>query len=264
MMSRSRWHIQKGNGALVAAAVHDGHALRDDVAPHSALSESERLREEDPYTGLWTDVADTRIIASYSRFQVDLNRPRDRAVYRRPEDAWGLSLWKNELPGDVIIRSLQEYDDFYAEVRKVLSGVEERHSRFVVYDIHSYNHRRAGPDGPPADPDANPEVNVGTGTLKRERWAPVIDRFIEALRAFDYQGRRLDVRENVKFRGGQFPRWIHETFPESGCALAIEFKKFFMDEWTGELDRSAHEAIRRALAATVPAVLEGLEEVSRG
>ncbi len=264
MMSQSRWHIQQGNGALVAAAIHDGHRLRDEVARHSALSESERLREEDPYTGAWTEVADTRIIASYSRFQVDLNRPRDRAVYRRPEDAWGLSLWKSELPGDVIARSLQEYDDFYAEARKVLSDVEKRHSRFIVYDIHSYNHRREGPDGPPADPAANPEVNVGTGTLDRDRWAPVIDRFIDTLRAFDYQGRRLDVRENVKFRGGHFPRWIHDTFSRSGCALAIEFKKFFMDEWTGELDRPQHEAIRRALAVTVPVVLEALEEVSRG
>lgn len=259
MMSRSRWHIHEGNGALVAAAIHDGHRLRDEVAHHSALSESERLREEDPYTGAWTEVAGTRIIASDSRFQVDLNRPRDRAVYRRPEDAWGLSLWTSGLPGDVIARSLQEYDDFYADARKVLSRVEKRHSRFIVYDLHSYNHRREGPDGPPADFEGNPEVNVGTGTLDRDRWAPVIDRFIEALRAFDYQGRRLDVRENVKFRGGHFPRWIHETFPMSGCALAIEFKKFFMDEWTGELDRSQHETIKRALAATIPVVLAALE-----
>lgn len=262
-MSQERWRVYEGDGPLIAAAIHDGHLLRDEVARHSALSESERLREEDPYTGAWTEVADTRIIASFSRFQVDLNRPRERAVYRRPEDAWGLSLWKNELPGDVIARSLQEYDDFYAEVGRVLSGVRQRHARFVVYDIHSYNHRREGPEGPPADPEGNPEVNVGTGTLDRERWAPVIDRFIEALRAFDYQGRRLDVRENVKFRGGHFPHWIHETFSESGCALAIEFKKFFMDEWTGELDRSLHETIQRALAATVPATLEGLREVPR-
>ncbi len=263
-MSRLRWHIQKGNGALVAAAIHDGHLLHDEVARHSALTESQRMREEDPYTGAWTEVADTRIIAKYSRFQVDLNRPRDRAVYRRPEDAWGLSLWNDRLPDEIIARSLQEYDDFYAEVKRVLSGVEERHPRFVVYDIHSYNHRREGPEGPTADADANPEVNVGTGTLDRERWAPVIDRFIESLRSFDYLGRRLDVRENVKFRGGHFPRWIHETFSESGCALAIEFKKFFMDEWTGKLDRLQHETVRRALAATVPVVLEGLEEVSRG
>jgi hypothetical protein len=71
-------------------------------------------------------------------------------------------------------------------------------------------------------------------------------------------GRRLDVRENVKFRGGNVPRWIHETFPNSGCAVAIEFKKFFMDEWTGELDVEQHDAIRLALESTVPVVEDAL------
>jgi len=71
----------------------------------------------------------------------------------------------------------------------------------------------------------------------------VVDRFIADLRACDFLGRRLDVRENVKFQGGHFSRWVHQTYPESGCALAIEFKKFFMDEWTGVVDEAALSAL---------------------
>ena len=127
---------------------------------------------------------------------------------------------------------------------------------FVVFDLHSYNHRRDGPDASPADPAANPEVNIGTASMDRDRWAPVVDRFISDLRQFDYRGRHLDVRENVKFRGGHFPRWIHQQFPDSGCALAIEFKKFFMDEWSGSLFRADHQAILEALRSTVPGVIE--------
>ena len=66
----------------------------------------------------------------------------------------------------------------------------------------------------------------------RNRWSPVVNRLINDLRTFDYNGRKLDVRENIKFMGGNLSRWTHETFPESGCSLSIEFKKFFMDEWT--------------------------------
>jgi hypothetical protein len=66
------------------------------------------------------------------------------------------------------------------------------------------------------------------------------------------------VRENVKFKGGQFPAWVHQTFPGSGCALAIEVKKFFMDEWTGKPDRDLIGAIRDALRSTVPGVLQEL------
>ncbi len=127
----------------------------------------------------------------------------------------------------------------------------ERYHRVVVLDLHTYNHRREGPDRPAADRLSNPEVNLGTGTMDRARWAPIVDRFIVDLRNFDFLGRHLDVRENVKFRGGHFPAWIHREFPESVCVLSVEFKKFFMNEWTGEPDLVQLQAIERALKSTV-------------
>jgi N-formylglutamate amidohydrolase len=253
------WTLEEGDLPLVATAIHNGHAVRDEVAARLALSDSERLREEDPFTKRFTMVADTRIVGLRSRFEVDLNRPREQAVYQKPEDAWGLHVWQTPPPDDLVARSLAEYDAFYEETERVLRRIEAQYGRFVVFDIHSYNHRREGPDAPHADPAGNPEVNIGTGTMDRDRWAPVIDRFISDLRAADYQGRLLDVRENVKFQGGHFPAWIHRTFPETGCALAIEFKKIFMDECTGEPDEATIKALREALASTIPGVLAEMQ-----
>lgn len=255
------WESREGDGPIVATAIHNGHRLRAEVAALTALKDTERLREEDPFTGGWTSVAETRLIGLRSRFEVDLNRPREKAVYIRPDDAWGLHLWKEEPPADLIARSLAEYDAFYGEARLILDRKAKKFDRFVVFDLHTYNHRRNGPEGPSADPQSNPEVNIGTGTMDRDRWAPVVDRFIRDLRRYDFRGRSLDVRENVKFKGGQFSRWIHQTFPESGCSLAIEFKKFFMDEWSGEPHPQQLEDIRLALASTVPGVLEELEKL---
>jgi hypothetical protein len=82
---------------------------------------------------------------------------------------------------------------------------------------------------------------------------------ISDLRAFDFNGRRLDVRENIRFQGGEFGRWIHATFPRQVCSIAIEFKKFFMDEWTGEADLDEVERIFRALQSTLPGVATELE-----
>jgi hypothetical protein len=65
----------------------------------------------------------------------------------------------------------------------------------------------------------------------------------------------------VKFFGGQLPRWVHENFSHSVCALAIEVKKFFMNEWTGELDSTQHHAIGQALTASAAAVGEALEKI---
>ena len=253
------FHLNVGEGPLAAAAIHHGHAVRPMVAALLALSEQERLREEDPYTEFLAQVAPTRFIGGRSRFEMDLNRPRDKAVYLQPADAWGLNVWKGPLPPDVVDASLANYDLFYATARTVLAGLVERHGHVVVLDIHSYNHRRDGAEGPTADAAGNPEVNIGTGTMDRQRWSPVVDGFIDALRKFDYRGRQLDVRENVKFVGGHFCRWIHETFPESVCAIAVEFKKIWMNEWTGEVDRAQLAALKAALDSTTPALRQALD-----
>jgi N-formylglutamate deformylase len=262
LLTDSGWKIRRGEGPLVATAIHDGHDVRPEVFEHMALSDGDRRREEDPFTARWTRVAPNQVTVATSRFEVDLNRPRDKAVYRTPEDAWGLRVWRHGLPEDVADRSLRTYDGFYKEVGALFRDLSARHGRFLVYDLHSYNHRREGPDGPPAEVATNPQVNVGTGTLgDRSRWAPVIDAFIDALRGFDFPTGPLDVRENVKFRGGEFGRWTHATFPDSACVLSIEFKKFFMDEWSGGPEPALLEAIGEALQSTVPRTLDALTGV---
>ena len=258
-MGDELWLHETGDGPIVAVAVHDGHEVREEVGELLALSSEERLREEDPFTGEWaTAVAPTRVLARRSRFEVDLNRPREEAFYRTPDDAWGMNVWKQPPSDGLMQRSLEDHDTFYAFLRERLEEVERRSGKFVVLDLHSYNHRREGPDGPPADPAKNPQVNVGTGTMDRSRWAPLVDRFISDLGSYDFPGGRLDVRENVKFVGRAIPRFVHETFPKTGCAIAVEFKKFFMDEWSGRLDRKLHAGIVSALQSTIPGLLETL------
>jgi N-formylglutamate amidohydrolase len=254
--------IRTGDDAPVAAAaIHDGHAVRADVRAALALGDEERLREEDPFTAQWAEVVETRLIGLRSRFEVDLNRPRARAVYQQPEDAWGLHVWRDTPPPSMVTASLAQYDAFYAAAEQTLARMHKRWRRFVVLDLHSYNHRRDGPTASPSDPETHPEVNIGTSNMDRRRWAPVVDGAIAHLRTVDFMGRRLDVRENVMFRGGHFPQWIHNTFPSHACAIAIEFRKSFMDEWTGIPDTTHVQAIRQVLASLVPEVERALKGV---
>lgn len=251
--------FQRGSGPIVAAAIHNGHQTRTSIAKQLAISEQEQLREEDPMTGEWAQIAHTQIVGLRSRFEVDLNRPRDKAVYKSPDDAWGMSVWITPLDQASIDASLREYDVFYADVEQLLRKKLEDYPRLVIYDLHTYNQRREGPDGLLADSVRNPEVNIGTGTMDRHFWTPVVDRLIADLRNYNFHGRSLDVRENVKFQGGHFGRWVHQTFPQRVCAVAIEFKKFFMDEWSGEVDAGEVESIYQALQSTLPGVTESLE-----
>ena len=97
--------------------------------------------------------------------------------------------------------------------------------------------------------------------MDRERWAPVVDAFIETLRGHHLNGEPIDVRENVSFQGkGEQTRFVHANFAETGCAIAVEFKKIFMDEWSGEPDWRTIEQLRAILASSVPV----LESALRG
>ena len=254
------WDVDVGPGPFVGLAVHAGHDIRTGLRAALAIDETTRLREEDPFTDGLAALCGTRILTSRSRFEVDLNRPSDESVCVQPDDCWNLRVWKQSdgLTQTMYRRSLEEHSRFYEMLGDRLKEIKRREGRFVVLDCHSYNHRRAGPEEPPADPQQNPEINVGTGSMDRAYWAPVVEAFLSSLAAADYQGRHLDVRENVKFRGRYLAEFVHTNFPRTGCCLAIEVKKFFMDEWTGQLDRDAFGALlgvfRKALGAVEDAV----------
>lgn len=260
-MDKTLWNLTIGDNPLVATAIHNGHDTSPEIAELLGVDESFRLREEDPFTGEWTKAAEIQFIAFRSRFEVDLNRPREKAFYMNPEDAWGFNIWKRQPSSEIVQRSLRQYDEFYQEMEDLFTDLVRKFGFFFVFDLHSYNHRRNGPTAQISDPEANPEVNIGTGSMDREFWSSVLDRFIADLGNFNFLGRNLDVRENVRFRGGNFPRWVHRTFPRRGCALAIEFKKFFMDEWTGVPDMQQVKALGDALQSTVPGVLEELAKL---
>lgn len=220
-----------------------------------------RLREEDPWTGQWTAIAPNRVVVHLSRFEADLNRPLEGTVYRGPDEAWGLQVWKSPPSDDLIQRSRRLHQAFYLELEEILEDLAQRHGAFVVYDLHSYNHRRDGPRQPPDDPRRNPDINLGTGSMDRGLWDPVVAAFMEVVSAAELLGRPLDVRENVRFQGGYLPRWIHGRFPR-GCCLAVDVKKFYMDEWTGEADPVRVEAVADVLSSTTDPVCQALKRVA--
>lgn len=249
------WDIVVGEGPVIATAIHDGHAVRDPLLPHMAIDEGQRLREEDPMTGILASVGDTRIQVRTSRFQVDLNRPRERAISSDPSDTWGLKVWRGPLPQEQVEASLAIHDRFYAMVRELVDRELARWGCLLVLDIHSYNHRRDGADAPPADPDANPDIDLGVTTLDRDLWGDVVERFAETLRSHRAGGREPDVRENVRYPdGGHFPEWLYATYDGDVCTITLEYKKIYMDEWTAQADIVVVEDLRTGLQAAVDAV----------
>ena len=254
------WTATRGPGPVIATAIHDGHELRPSVAAAMHLPDADRLREEDPFTGQAVVGVPTHVVVHRSRFEFDLNRAAETAVYRTPEQSWGLRVWRGDPDDALVADSLAIHTAYYRMLGALLDGIAEEHGRFVLIDVHSYNHRRNGPDGDAMPQEDAPDINIGTFSMPRAEWAFLLDPLMEAMRGFDFNGRTLDVRENVAFQGkGEQTRFVHERYPGVGCAIALEFKKFFMDEWTGEPDPAELDAMRAFITHSAKVAAELLQ-----
>ncbi|MFA7055973.1 MAG: N-formylglutamate amidohydrolase [Candidatus Cloacimonadales bacterium] len=238
---------------LMLTAIHAGHDIREELVDNLFISEEDMMREEDTFTEYITDGFTDKIIVETSRFEVELNRPRERAIYKTPEDCWGLKVWKKPLTKKEINESLQKYDEFYRRLKLIVQEMIDTFGYAIVLDIHSYNHNRLG-DGQPFDSvEENPQIILGTSNMPR-KYFKAVELIQELFKQNMYQGAPLDCRIDVKYPGGTLPRFLHETFPDKVFCLAIEFKKSFMNEWTGELYEDKFEELIEAFRKVAPVV----------
>ena len=235
---------------ILALAIHNGHRMPEELLPSCGISHQTRLREEDPFTCGFAGLFPNFIIPYSSRFAIDLNRTPEKAIYLKPEDAWGLPVRNSEIPQELLAKLRDSYKTWYKVVEYQIRRMLNTHSRLLVLDLHSYNHQRGGMDAP-FDPQIdNPDIIIGRNNICDEQY-PVIEKLREMLDGAEYQGKALDCRCDVKFSGGYFSRWVNSTFPGSCMCLAIEFKKTFMNEWTGELNLKAYDELRYLFYNTV-------------
>lgn len=228
---------------VLALAIHNGHVLPEYLQPYSGISEDARYREEDPHTGSFSRLFPNRMIVETSRFAVDLNRAPQRAVYQKPEDAWGLQVRSKPLSESILQTLQQDYTEWYAVLKYEIDRMLAFHPFLVIFDLHSFNHRRGGPD---AEPDAqadNPDIILGRNNMPEEYY-PHIEDLRFKLDGQNLWGNSLDVRCDIKFPGGHLSRWLHSTYPGQLLCLAVEFKKIFMDEYSGKLNPVSIQLLR--------------------
>jgi len=230
MSLKFEYSVHIADSPFWAFAIHDGHQIDPAVEQFMLLDETQRLREEDPYTASMAELGVNQLVVGTSRFQLDINRKEEDAVYVHPEQAWGLKVWEN-LPSTVLKQCHDEYRNFYQSVDRYIQQTIDQHGFFVVFDVHTYNAQRISKKQS-IDKPANPQINLGTH-YNREKWRLVIDKFLDSVRSQQLLGEAIDIRENIKFKGGYLAQHILQKFGERGCVLSIEFRKDFMDEWTG-------------------------------
>ncbi len=259
------WDMLVQPGPVMVTAIHAGHTIRNSLRPWLEIAEQERLREEDPLTDFFLPAGDTIFRANRSRFEFDLNRPAAKAVTIDPEDTWGLRIWDAGLPQEEIDASLALHSKFYAMIADRVEAMIAEHGRILVLDIHSYNHRRDGANGPIASQAGNPDIDLGATTLNKAIYGDLLDRFAVGLRSRPVSGNAPDVRVNVRWDdGGHFPEWLHATYGDAACVITLEYKKIFMDEWGHEADILALHDLREGFLAGVANARDWLAQLGAG
>jgi len=236
----------------IGGAIHSGHKLRKEIESKCNLSEFERWQEEDPYTDIFIKSLPIKIIGLDSRYEYDLNRDKENCIY---EDAWGKKVWSTELTKKEKALSLDKYDEFYLVVGELIKTLEFMYEKVYVYDIHSYNYKRdsyAGRD--------LPLFNLGTTNLSKDKFSEDIEVFLNLLSKIKIKKHKNYTAENDIFKGnGNFSKFIMKKFSKT-AVYALEIKKVFCDENTGESYKDIIDNIEEELNKVIKTHIKDLQE----
>ena len=223
-------------------AVHDGHQFRKELWDNCLHSEYDRWYEEDPETKNMVHSHPIVIAGMDSRFEYDLNRAPESAIYT---DAWGKQLWKKPLSEAMIRKSLNKHVNFYKVVNALIMKLEEKFGVCVVYDMHSFNWKRWD--------RAVPTWNLGTSNVDNSRFGKSIEIWRKSLSEMQLPNKIISTSKiNDTFQGnGYFLKFITKNFKNT-LVLATEMAKVYCDEYDYIIYPEVVEAVNQDLRKRLP------------
>jgi len=224
----------------VCTAIHDGHNFRDELSIKTVLSEYERWYEEDPFTGDFIGSMPITLIGHDSRFEYDLNRAPESAVY---ETAWGKKCWRKSLSKDEKKRSLAKHTNFYRVVHALAYKLEKEFNACVWYDIHSYNWKRW--DRPV------PVFNIGSEKINQKQFGQYVNSWANELKKIEIPHEENTTEINDVFKGNGYQLAFLTRNFNNTLVLATEVSKIYCNEETGEPFPAVISAITNQLKTAI-------------
>jgi len=236
------------------AAIHDGHQFRKELWDNCIHTEYERWYEEDPETKAMVQNHPIVISGCDSRFEYDLNRAPEDAVF---ETAWGKQLWHKPLSEEMKAKSLNKHANFYKVVHALISTLEQKFGFCTVYDMHSYNWKRWDREVP--------TWNLGTRNVDNERFGSVIEDWRQSLSEIELPyGIKSTSKINDTFQGnGYFLKYITKTFKNT-LVLATEIAKVYCDEYEQVIFPEVVGTVEEALKTRIPKHAEAVYNIFKG
>lgn len=226
----------------VCAAVHDGHQFRKDLWDNCLHTEYERWYEEDPETKKMIESHPIVIAGCDSRFEYDLNRAPDTAVF---DTAWGKQLWEKPLPELERQKSLQKHASFYKVVNALIKKLEHIYGICIVYDMHSYNWQRWDREVP--------TWNLGTANIDNNRFGAMVEAWRKDLASIALPNKiKQTAKINDTFQGnGYFLKYITQNFKNT-LVLATEIAKVYCEEYEYVIYPEVVSEVAQQLQTLIP------------
>lgn len=242
------YSFHAGDIPLLVSVPHDGRKLPDDVAAQMtdagrALPDTDwhvaRLYEFARQLGAFM------IIANYSRYVVDLNRPADDAALYEGHRVTGLcptqtfagrDIYAHDVSIDLNGRVRQYWRPYHDKIRETLANIRAAYGYALLWDAHSIASRV-----PTLFDGELPVLNIGTwdGRSCGQVIADAITRVAD--------NSLYDAVLNARFKGGFITR--HYGEPESNVhAVQLELaQRAYMDETTKRYDAAKASRLRDTL-----------------
>ena len=226
----------------VCAAVHDGHQFRKSLWDNCLHAEYDRWYEEDPCTKQMVHSHPIVIAGCDSRFEYDLNRAPQTAIYN---DAWGKQLWKTPISEKEKKASLAKHSDFYSVIHALMSKLQRKYQKVLVFDMHSYNWKRWDREVP--------TWNLGTSNIDNNRFGDMVEDWRISLSKMKLPNNICSTADiNNTFQGnGYFLKYITNNFKNT-LVLATEIAKVYCDEYNQVIFPEVVTAVANELKDRLP------------
>jgi len=249
--------FRSGNAPLLISVPHDGRRVPDDIA--AQMTEvGQSLPDTDWYVArlyeFATELGVAMIIADYSRYVVDLNRPADDAALYEGQLVTGLcptqtfagqDIYKGAVTIDTQQRVRHYWRPYHDKIQATLEALRAEHGYALLWDAHSIASQV------PSLFDGELQVlNIGTWDGRS------CGQAIAAAATDIAEASPYDAVLNGRFKGGYITR--HYGRPEQGVhALQLELaQRAYMDEATQCYARTKASQMRDTLKDMLSAILE--------
>lgn len=252
--------FRPGESPLLICVPHDGWQIPTEIVQYMSNA-GRSIPDTDWHVAQLYDFASQRgasmLVAHYSRYVIDLNRPADDAALYPGKLATGLcplqtfsgqDIYLDPIDIDQAGRVDTYWRPYHTQLAQSLKALRERHGYALLWDAHSIASRVPRLfDGELA------ALNIGSWD-GRSCDAPIAAAVMSVASQSDY-----DAVLNGRFKGGYTTR--HYGDPGNGVhALQLELaQRTYMHEVTLDYDREKASKLR----ATLNAMLDAFEEAAR-